>query len=310
MATNRYQGVDPILSDVALAYENDAYIAELIFPSYKVEKQSAKHFVYDQGRFKVEENRRGQGAPSAEVTLTFTTSTSYFAEDHALKQFVSDEDADNATLAANPFNDATENVTELHWVARENELATMLADTAQLTQNITLSGTSQWSDYTNSDPVGVVRTGMQTVHAAIHKNPNTLILGKQVYDKLVDHPQFLERVKYSQLGVMTPELLARIFGVDRVLIGGAAKTTSVEGQTETTGYIWGKHAILAYIAPVVRPKILTLGLTYTWKTMQVERLRGTDEEDRKGTYVRVGNHYYDQKIVSASCGYLIKNAVA
>ena len=120
----------------------------------------------------------------------------------------------------------------------------------------------------------------------------------------------MERVKYTQLGVLTPELLARIFGVERVLVGGAAKTTSVEGQTETTGYIWGKHAILAYIAPVVRPKILTLGLTYTWKTMQVERLRGTDEEDRKGTYVRVGNHYYDQKFVSAACGYLVKNAVA
>lgn len=307
---NRYLGVDPMLTNTAIAFENDAYIADLVFPSFEVKKQSGKHFVYNQGRFRANDSQRAAGSPSNEVTLSLTTGTAYFADDHALKQFVTDEDVDNAITPTDPFVDATENLMDMHMVIKEVELAAMLADTAQLTQNTTLSGTSQWSDYNNSDPIGVLQTGMTTVHASIHKNPNTLILGKQVWDKIKNHPAFLERVKYSQKGVISTDLLASLIGVERVLIGGAGKTTSVEGQTETTDYIWGKHAILAYIAPAVRPKIMTLGLTYTWKTLIVERLRGTTEEDRKGAYVRVGDSYYDLKLVSALAGYLIKNAVA
>lgn len=310
MSTNRYQGVDPVLTETAIAYTNDQYIAEQVFPSFKVKKQSGKHFIYDRGKFRINDNQRGQGSNSNEVTLNLTTGQPYFCEDHALREFVADEDVDNAETPTSPFVDATENVTEMHMVAREKELADLLSDTGVLTQNVTLSGTDQWNDYDNSDPIGDVRTGITTIHNAVHKRANVLILGRQVYDKLVDHPAFIERVKYSQLGVMTPELLARIFDVERVLIGGAGYNTAAEGQSDSMDYIWGKVAILAYIAPSVRPKLMTLGLTYTWKTVQVERLRGSDEEDRKGTYVRVGNHYYDQQIVSALCGYLIADAIA
>lgn len=299
-----------MLTNVAIGYTNDAYIADQIFPMLGVQKQSAKHFVYNRDSFRVNDNLRASGSASNEVTLSLSTGSPYFAEDHSLKQFVTDEDVDNAITPTSPFVDATENVTEMHKVAREYELATMLTDTAILTQNTTLSGTSQFSDYTNSDPFSVIETGMQTVHAAIGRNPNVAILGKQVWDKMKHHPAFLERVKYSAKGVITEDLLASLIGVEKVLIGGAFRTTSDEGQTETTGYIWGKHIVLAYVNPRIAQKMITLGLTYTWKQQQVERLRGSSEEDRKGTYVRVGNHYYDQKLVSAAAGYLIKNAVA
>ena len=307
---NKYLGVDPMLTNVAIAYENDAYIADQIFPMFKVAKQSGKHFVYNQARFRVNDSLRGTGSPSNEVTLSLTVGSAYFADDHALSMSVADEDVDNAITPTDPFVDATEFLMDQHMVSREVELAAMLADTAVLTQNTTLSGTSQWSDSTNSDPIANIETAKQTIHAAIHKMPNTLILGKQVYDKLKHHPAVLERIKYSQKGIITPDLLASLFEVERVLIGGAGKTTSAEGQTETTGYIWGKHAILAYIAPSVKPKMLTLGMTYTWKVLKTERLRSSVEEDKKVTKVRVGDWYYDQKLVSASAGYLIKNAVA
>jgi len=310
MSTNRYQGVDPVLSNVSIGYQNSAYVAEQLYPTLRVAKQSGKHFIYNKGKFRVTDNLRGAGAASKEATLSLTTGLPYFCEDHALKQFVTDEDVDGAMPPMDPFVDATENVSELHLIARENELAASLTDTAVLTQNTTLSGTDQWSDFSNSDPIGDIRTGKQTVHSEIHVDPNVLVLGKQVFDKLVDHPAVIERVKYSQLGVATPELLARLFDVERVIIAAAGKNTAVEGQTDSMGYIWGKNAVLAYINPRLGQKMITLGLTYQWKERQVERLRGSDEEDRKGTFIRVGNHYYDMNLVSASAGYLVKNAVA
>ena len=310
MSTNRYQGVDPLLGNVSIGYKNDNYIADLIFPTLSVAKQSGKHFIYDKGRFRNPKNLRGSGAPSNEVGLTLSTGLPYFCEDHSLKQFVSDEDVDNAVPGVDPFVDATENVTEMHMINREVELAASLTSTAVLTQNQTLSGTGQFSDFGNSDPFGTIETGMQTVHSSIFQRPNTAILGKQVWDKIKNHPAFLERVKYTQKGVITEDMLASLIGVERVVIGAAGKNTAAEGQTDSMSYIWGKDMILAYVNPRISQKMITLGLTYQWKERIVERLRGSTEEDRKGTYVRVGDNYYDMNLVSASAGYLIKNAVA
>jgi hypothetical protein len=309
---NRYAGVDPVLTNVAIAYTNDAYIADQIYPTLSVKSQTGKHFIYDRQRFRLDKTKRGIASPSNEITLSLTTGLPYICEDHAIKQFVPDEDVENAVISNAPFIDATENVTEKLLVEEEVNLATTLADTAVLTQNTTLSGTSQWSDYNNSDPFTNVETGLQTIHSAIHQNANILLMGKQVWDKIKHHPDLLERVKYSQKAVMTTELLASLLGVDRILIGAAGYNTAKEGQADSMSYIWGKHAWLLYVNPRIQQRMITFGFTYRWsaKTKKVERLRGTSEEDRKGTYVRVGDSYYDQNLVSASAAYLIKNAVA
>lgn len=308
--TNRYQGVDPILTQLSIGYKNAAYIADSIFPEIGVKKQSGKHFVYDKGSFRAEDSGRGPGARSKEVTHNITTGVPYFAEDHALKEFVADEDVDNAAENVDPYADATDNVTEKLFVGKEIEVASMLTDTNILTQNDTLSGTDQWSDYDNSDPVAAIKEAKNTIHSQIYVDPNTLIMGKQVFDALLDHPAIIERVKYSQLGVLNTDLLARFFGVERILVGGAGKNGSKEGQADSMSYIWGKDAILAYINPRVGQKMITLGNTYRWKNRVTERLNGTDERDRRGQFVRVGDDYYDPKLVAAEAGFLFKNAIA
>ena len=311
MSTNRYQGVDPILTNVSIGYKNAAYIADQVFPAVPVALQSAKHFVYNRGHLRLENTVRSAGAGAKEVTHTFTVSDPYFCEDHALKEFVTDEDVDNNVQTGNdPFVDATENVTSLLDVAREKELADMLTSTANLTQNTTLSGTSQFSDFSNSNPFSVIETAHQTIQASIFLRANTMILGRQVFDKLKLHPGIIERFKYTSDTPVNEQQLASLFGVSRLLVADPGYVTSAEGQTETTDYIWGKHIILAYIDPNPKPKTITLGFKYQWKKRQVKRLRGVDEEDRVGTWVRVGNDYYDQVIVAAGAGYLIKDAVA
>ena len=307
--TNKYHPVDPVLTDISLGYQNEEYIAEILLPSVPVALQSGKHFVYDKGKFRSEDSKRGSGARSKEVTHGLTTGLTFYCEDHALKEFVADEDVRLAPAGVDPYVDATENVTEKLFVEREVEAATILTDTAVMTQNTTLTGTDQWND-SNSDPIEDIKTGKATVHSSIFKDPNTLLLGKEVYEKLLDHPAIIERIKHSQLGVASAELLARVFGVDRVIIGAAGKNTAVEGQTDSMSYIWGKNAVLAYISQRLGQKVVSLGVTYQWNTRKTERLNGTDERDRRGQFVRVGDHYYDQELIAASAGYLIKTAIA
>jgi hypothetical protein len=309
MSTNRYQGVDPVLTDISLGYQNADYIAGLLLPTVPVAKQSGKHFVYDKGRFRSEEARRGAGARSKEVTHSLTTGLTYFCEDHALKEFVADEDADNAVAGVDPYVDATENVTEKLLVDKEIEAAAMLTSNSIITQYSALSGTSQWSD-SNSDPIIAIREAGNTIRSSIMKKPNTLMLSQSVRDKLIDHPAIIERFRYVQGGIITDEMLARAFDVERVIIGATQKNSSVESQSDSMTDIWGKNALLAYINQRLGQKIVTLGVTYQWKNKTVERLNGTDERDRRGQFVRVGDDYRDAELVAAGSAYLFQTAIA
>jgi len=298
--------IDPALSNVSVKYSNDSFIADQIFPVIPVAKQTGKYYVFFDRQRPIDKTTRAAGSGANEIGFGLST-VSFACDDHALKSFVADEIQEQAEAALNPLVDETETITEKLMLDRELILATILSDTAQVTQNTTLSGTSQWSDYSNSDPIGDVRTARTTVHAATFKKPNTLVLGKQTFDMLCEHPAIIERVKYSQLGVVTEELLARIFQVSRVIVGEAGQNTAAEGQTDSLSYVWGKHAWVCYIAPKVGLKTLTFGVTFTYKTRIVKRWR---DEDREGTYVRVGQDNYVHKIVAVGAAYFIKNAVA
>lgn len=298
--------IDPALSNVSVRYTNGSFIADQIFPVVKVSKQTGKYYIYDQSNLRADATLRAAGSPSNEVDFGLSTA-SFIAEDHALKGFVADEIQDQAEASLNPLADEAELLTDKLQLDREVNLAAILTATASVTQNTTLSGTSQWSDYNNSDPIGDVRTARTTIQAATFRRANTLILGQQVFDVLVDHPDIIERVKYSALGVISEELLARVFQLEKVFVGSAGKNTAVEGQTDSLSYVWGKNAVVAYVAPKMGIKTLTAGLTFEYGTRSVKRWR---DEDREGTYVRVGGDNYIQKIVAVGALYLIKNAVA
>jgi len=299
--------VDPALSNISIKYTNDTFIADLIAPMIKTSKQTGKYFIYDKSNLRIDQTTRAVGAGANEVDIGVSPTGVFACDDHALKGFVATEIQDQADAPLNPLIDETEAITEKLMLDRENKLATLLQNTSNLTQNVTLATTAQWSDYTNSDPIGDIRTARTTIHQNTFKKPNTIIMSKLVIDMLSEHPQIIDRIKYSQLGVTTEELLAKIFKVDKILVGEAGSNTAKEGQTDALAYVWGKGVIVAYIAPAVRIKMLTLAVTFTYSVRQVVRW---NDFDKKGTYIRVGDDNYTQVIIAAAAGYLIQNAIA
>lgn len=105
---------------------------------------------------------------------------------------------------------------------------------------------------------------------------------------------------------ITPELIAKLFDLEKCYIGSAVQNTAVEGQADSLSYIWGKHAWLAYVAPSVRLKQVTLGYHFSYKTREAEKW---DDGDAKARYVRVHDNYAQEFVAPEAC-YLIKNAVA
>ena len=297
--------VDPALTNISKAYSNEMYVAGVVFPTFKVAKETGVYYVYNRDKFRRNNTERAAGATSNEVEYGLTTA-SFTTRDHALKEKTPWEIIRQADVALSPEVDATENIMEQLLIDEEVALATTMALTATFSQNTTLSGTSQWSDYTNSDPIDDVKTAITTVQKSIGRKPNVMLMGKEVFDKLADSPDVLEKVKYSQLGVVTEELLARMFNVEKVIVGQSIYNTVLEGATDSMSYIWGKNCWLLYVSPKVGLRMVSVGLTLAYEDTKVKKW---DDEDAESRYIRANKNYV-QKFIAAEAGYLIKNAVA
>lgn len=128
-------------------------------------------------------------------------------------------------------------------------------NTTNIAQNITLSGTSQWSDYTNSNPVTAIDTGKETVRAASGKNPNSIFMSRPVFNKLKRHPKILELFKGgTPAAIITDQLLEEvvlrdILGFQFVAIGEAQYVdTNLNTDMESGNLtdVRGKKALIYY----------------------------------------------------------------
>lgn len=304
--------VSPLLTQISLAYRNEEYIAEKILPVVPVIKDTAQIATYGMDNLRIEESLRAQGSGANEVNHTLTLGAHYILKDHALKEFVTKEEEDNADKPITPRIDATENLTDRIQVIKEKELADAMANTGVVTLNTTLSGTSQWSDFTNSDPFADIKTGMEAVRTGSGMMPNTMVMSYAVMMTLMIHPDVIARLVNVTIvtSAMVIQALQLAFpNIKNVYVGSAQYNSGVEGGADALADIWGKHFWVGYVSDKPRLKSRSFGFTYQapGQNRQVKVL--AYDEDKEGRYVRI-NDKYDQKIVDNKCLYLIKNAIA
>jgi len=307
--------VDQVLTNVSLAYRNDetSYIAEKLAPLVVVQKDAAKIATYTRDNMRLVETLRAPGAQANETDFRVSIGDHYLLAEHALQEYVDYETQENAEKPIQPVVDATENITDKLWLKKEKALADVATDTAVITNNVTLAGVNQWSDYSGtSDPYGDVQTAIDTIKGASGKMANTLALSWRAYNKLLQHPAVIDKIKFVQK--VSPEAtashLAASFGLQQVLVGNAQYESANEGQADsaTLTDVWGKDALVCYVETTPRLKSRSLFKTYQKSGVQ-RRFDRWENQERLSTVVR-GRDKFDQKLIDSDCGYLIKAAVA
>jgi hypothetical protein len=297
--------VDAVLSGVSIRYSNEEMIADQVMPVIPVKKESDKYYTYTRA-WRLPQSQRAAGAEANEVEWNVDTDT-YSTEEYALKDLIPDRVRDNADNPLDMDVDTTENLTELITLGREKRVADVaFAAGTYGTQTSALAGANRWDDYAGSDPIGDVRDAKATVHAASGKMPNVMVVGYQVHLKLLDHPDILERIKYTQKGIITADILAAVFEVDRYLIGKALYDSSQEGGSENLGYVWGKNVALLYAEPSPGLKKVSFGYQFQSRGFRTKKWR---EEGRDGDFIEAGE-VKDEKVVAASCGYLYTTVIS
>lgn len=305
--------VDQALTNVSNAWFNQDsdFIANRIFPEVVVTKKTFKIPEYSKDNLRVPSSSVRTGESKAKrVSYGRTYNDAGPLQEHSLSDFVTKDDYDMTDDPFDPESDAVENINHLMALIDEKDLASMLSDTAVVTQNTTLSGTDQWSDYGNSNPFDDIKIGAIQMRNSSLKVPNTFFTSWEAWIQMVDHPDFLDRIKWSKTGVMTEADFLQLFapyGITKIAIGKAAENTAVEGQTDTLGAVWGKHAWLGYVTD--RPGRKEVNGGYKFRLQDGREVTKEAQNNPPGTEV-VNRDYYDHILLNEECFYLLKNVVA
>jgi hypothetical protein len=152
--------------------------------------------------------------------------------------------------------------------------------------------------------------------------PNTMVVGKEVRDILINHPDILARLNggatVSNTALITNAKLAEIFEVENFYVMEAVKNTSVEGVAESNAFIGGKHALLVHGPAAGGLMTPMAGATFAWNNLSgVNNLGVTVESFSDDALKRqqVAEHIqvkmsYDMKVTGADLGYFFDTVVA
>jgi hypothetical protein len=134
-----------------------------------------------------------------------------------------------------------------------------------------------------------------------------MVIGAASYRVLKSHPKLLERIKYSQLGVVTVELMKIIFGVENISVGEAIYVNA--GGTFID--IWGDNVVLAWstITPAQNRTFYEPSFGYTLQKKGMPEVDKYVAQGGKLSMVR-NTDIFLPKIVGAEAGYLIENTNA
>lgn len=305
--------VNELLTGVSNKVQPIGFIADEVLPEKPVDRMVGLVGRYGSEHLRIEQTITAgeNGFPTVE-TITYNTDT-YQIDAHGLKDFVYPADYANVNDPFDAESDKTEVVTTKLKLGREKALADTLGDTAIITQNVTLSGNSQYDnrDHADSTPLEDFATARETVYSSIGAPPNYAVMSWEVWNRLRFHQQMLDALGYKEQrpGGLTLTELATAMEVEKILVGKAIYNSAKKGQSDSLTSVWGKN-ILFYFRPAT-PALMqpSLGYKLTLRGKRPFAVYKYNQEEPAGTKKIVCENYYDDMLQRVGAAYLIKDAV-
>jgi hypothetical protein len=329
------------LSNYAKEFADDEVplVGDLVCPKVPVERQSFPYVIWNRDNLRIPGSTlRAPGDSPGTIRRSYSTNN-YFCRSHALEGEVPFEDeAYGLGLGFSTKQHLTGDLIGRIRRAREAEIAALVLSTANFPNGVTLSGGSMWDSYittpaddttatVTSHPIDDVETAKETLRqAAVQDNMMVLILSSPVVRVLINHPDIVERFKYTNVtGVIDLDKLTSVFGVKCVRAGALQMS-----QNNVASWIWGNHAFLGFSKPSADRNDVSCAKTFVWAGGQIPGSDGgsvtmpaapgtidgygvlewIDGHLSKKKYWQSVDWYYSTQVTATETGYPLLNAVS
>lgn len=307
--------IDPVLTEVALGYRNAGFVGETIMPRVMMEASGGRVPEFGQEAFYQYDTERAPGSDTLQVSFKWS-SQGVATENHSIEGKVPWEilrDA-RAVPGIDAARVAVTGAKEVVDRRLEISIANLVKDTNNYLSGNTLAlaGTHRWDsgNETDSNPIDDVATAMDAVEGTVGVPPNLMVMGSQVYTKLKTNPAIIERLKYTSNDSVTVEALARLFDVDRIVVGRGIYKRDQDDAKAGFQRIWGKDVALLVInqESVASMGTPAWGYTYTVRDYPQAEEPYADRGKKSWLYPYTDDRI--PKVAMKSAGYLLRTVIS
>lgn len=289
------------LSNIAIKYQNPAFVGELISPVVPVNKEADKYYIFGREELRDKNSLRAAGSEANEIEWDVDTET-YSAEEYALKYLLPDRIRDNADVAVQPRINTTEKLTKWIRLGYEKRIQAIAQSTANVGGNHTV--VTKWDAASGQDPEQDVDTAKTSIRQTAGVNPNTILMNDPTWQALrrwlKSQSTNLTYREWVEIG-RPPDKIWEM----NLVVAGSIENTANEGQADNIADIWNDNVLVAYIEK--SPSLDTMSFMYTFRARNF-RTKTWREEQRDGEFIET-SVIQDEKLVASDAAYLIVDAL-
>lgn len=305
--TDELRMVDPVLSTIAQGYSNSALVSEALFPIVGVSKSKMKIPVFGKEAFYLRAVDRAIRADSNRIPPSDISLIDFETQEKDLEMALDHLEQEEAGNLEQYMTQITKTLADSIALSREKYAADISQDAGNFAsgmKTVVDSGTA-FDDYTNStDPIEVIKDGLEAVRGKIGKFPNTMVLGESTFRVLMSHPKILDKIKYSSLGKATKSILKELTDVPNIEVGLSVYTDDGDSFTD----IWQDNIVLAYVDKNERGNRSEFNPSYGY-TFRRKGMPEVDTYNENGGKIKVlrFTDNYSVNVTAQDAAYLISN---
>lgn len=337
MPLNQESYVDELASNLVIAAmgPDDLFVHDRVAGVVPVQKQTGLYMsIVEDDFFRTSAAVVGPDAPAPEVGFHYNPNNRYDCWMRRIKTRISKETLVNASNVIDPVRDASRLLARQMKYRKELDFlgsyvrpgvwtgfagidGTVVQDfdvsNAQSVSNPRGYSKGQWN-LPSSQPILDIQYLQDEAMARTSYKPKTLLLSKDVASCLKNHPSILERIQYSQKGIITWDLIAEVFEVDEIIVMEAVFNSAQEGQLKQMGFMSKNCALLLYKSPAPAINEPSSIYCFSWTgNPDANGLSGVVttwfDNDRRSTVYEAAAGY-DFKVTGSDFGIYLKNVLA
>lgn len=320
--------VPPLLNGVARSFRPQQMVADLVAPVREVEFEIGKYTIYGKDDLYGVDNTYAHGSIPNAITSRESEDT-FSTEIRVIRHALLDRDKNPKRPGGTTRERRiTSKVTLATYISREQRVATMFTTAANYdaANVLTKAGGAEWDAAGVIDtvqPITDIESRIQKVMdgALVPRGAITVVMAEAVFDKAIRfNTAIREYYKYTQAGVVTPEIIAGLLGVKQVLLatgkfaGTGPENTGNDISTGiTTASLWSDFVWVG-VADSDDMDMLTFARQFAYRDdtggqdVQIRQYPMADQGQR-GEWIEAAEQR-DLKLTAPFAGALIVNALA
>lgn len=296
------------LTSLALAFNNNKFIADAVLPRVPVTTETFKYLYYPEEQFlTVPDTTIGPKGEANTVDLNAEFRTAS-VKARALKEIVPRAKIDAAVKNGqkNPMDKATVQLTKIIQLSREVDTARLLSDANNYGYSLALSGTDCIND-PSSDVLNIIQDTIDNMPLA----PTTMVMSRKVASALRRNASIVKGYhgNSGDKGMVPLEFIKDLFGFQDIFVGESVMNSSKKGHQAQLVGVWGNFISMFYADATADTEAgMTFGITAEYEKRTARNWTEEGKGIKGGEVIQI--HEQETEIITApQCGALLYNVL-